>query len=438
MQRRAPNTSFAKPRRKANPATLQLAAERGAASLTEARWAEFVRDDWEKTATVLGGALSGPLVPAHQMFGVLLEVSKAYRKGRAEDKLSFWIDGRKMHELTAYLPAANDKSVEGYVHRLERQLRGSDFTLLVADPHIFDYSLWNAARCFLRGLYAQVSMPCGGVDSTFFVGRYKRTPFGVHRGQMSVMTFPVHGEKRFRIWPRGYGEAHPEIDSLLEYPDHEAASSQLVGNAQDVLYWPADIWHIAEGSDHFTSTFNIGLWWDRPPLTRVLFEVSRRLAESVTTSDFRGFTISDKFSNGSTLTTQIDGSIREALTLTRDVVADEEIDRSLALNSMRTISADAFRDVPGLQDKRSASSSPNDLLCLDIHSRVLFGELDGGLYVAANGHLLSVDLSLKPLILDLESRTPILRNEAVRRGGAKFIQWLERTRVLGTKDTSEA
>jgi hypothetical protein len=431
------NSSAWAPRKKTS-AYVETTRKNGTASLTEDRWAEFVRDDWEKNATVLKGALSTPLVSDQSMFAALLQVSRAYRNGHAENKLSFWIDGRKIQELTDYLPVASDKSVPGYVRRLDRQLRGSEFTLLVADPHIYDYNLWNVARRFLRGLYTQVGMPCGGVDSTFFIGRYKRTPFGVHRGQMSVMTFPVHAEKRFRTWPRGYGEAHPEIESLLDYPDHEQVSSELIGNSQDVLYWPADIWHIAEGSEQFTSTFNIGFWWDRPPLTRVLFEMSRRLAEKLNTSDFRGFTLPDKFSNGYPLAAQVDSSIHEAIGLTRHVLADEDIDTSLALNSMRTISADAFRDVPALQSIRECSSSPTDLLCADPHSRFLFGQHNGTLYIAANGNLFSVQPHLETLLRDLQSGNPMLRRHAVKVGGSEFVWWLERARVLRTMNAAKS
>jgi hypothetical protein len=410
----------------------------GTDSLTEDRWAEFVRNDWEKNATVLKAALSAPLVSDQSMFAALLQVSRAYRNGHGKNKLSFWIDGRKIQELADYLPVASDKSVPGYIRRLDRQLRGSEFTLLVADPHIYDYNLWNVARRFLRGLYAQVGMPCGGVDTTFFIGRYKRTPFGVHRGQMSVMTFPVHAEKRFRTWPRGYGEAHPEIESLLDYPDHEQASSELIGSSKDVLYWPADIWHIAEGSEQFTSTFNIGFWWDRPPLTRVLFEMSRRLAEKLNTSDFRGFTLPDKFSNGHPLAAQMDSSINEAIGLTRNVLADEDFDTSLALNSMRTISADAFRDVPPLRPMRECSSSSTDLLCADPHSRFLFGHHNETLYIAANGNLFSVQPHLETLLRDLLSGKPMLQGHAVNLGGGEFVRWLERVRVLRTMNTAES
>ncbi len=410
-------------------------------SLNAEAWTDFACNDWEKNAATLRGVLPAPLVSRELMFSVLLRVSAAYHSGLATRKLSFWIDGRETRDLSNLLPRAGDHSVAGYVRRLDHQLKGAEFTLLVADPHLYDRRLWGIARRFLRGLHAQVGIPCGGVDSTFFIGRYKRTPFGVHRGQMSVMTFPVHREKRFRIWPRGYGEAHPEIQSMVEYSSHLGSSRELTGGPRDVLYWPADIWHIAEGSDFFTSTFNIGFWWDRPPLTSVLFEMSRRLAEKFEDPNPQGIAVADTFENGGPLVAQMDRSIRDAIRVIRGVLDHASFELALALNSMRMLSADGFRDVPDLRPEQSLEANQDEFLRAASDSRIVFSNENNRLYVAANGHVREQPCGrhLENLLRKLQAGEAICRREAAgSKEAAECMRWLERAQAVARCSAAQA
>ncbi|HEX8089452.1 MAG TPA: hypothetical protein VF762_11395, partial [Blastocatellia bacterium] len=252
----------------------------GAVTLPDPVWAEFAKN-WEKLATVLPAVLPTPLVDPDMLFDALVRAAGLHRLGVPSVGFSFWINARETKDLGELLPRREDKSLIDYDARLADQLRGAEFTLLLANPHLYCDKLWNRVRVFIRGLYRQVGIPCGGVDTGIFLGRYLRTPFGVHRGQMSVLTFPVHGEKHFRLWPRGYGDAHEDIRDSIEYPNHISGSMELRAGEQDMLYWPADYWHIAESAGSFTAALNLGCWWDRPPLSRVLLEVSQHLAEKM-------------------------------------------------------------------------------------------------------------------------------------------------------------
>jgi hypothetical protein len=412
-----------------SPLTLRRRRTAKLATLEPTVWNAFAREFWEKQAGCMPGVRSDSLIPPELFFTTLVSAANRYRAGIGCDDVCFWIDGIKMADFGDRLPKACDVSVPGWISRVDQELAGADFTLLVANPHLVSNAVWDISRMFLRGLFAEVGVPCGGADSTFFVGRYRRTPFGVHRGQMSVMTFPVLGEKRFRIWPRGYGEAHPDIDQRVDYPEHLAASRELVGGPQDILYWPADVWHIAEGGPAFTSTFNVGFWWDRPPLTRVLFEISRQLVDAFQIAPdaqvaFPMFERTEGLLNDYLLR-----GVGEALSTIRAVTARDDVQAVLALDSMRMLSADGFRDIPELAPRGRIGVQRGDIVRRRRLSRILFAAgAAGSLYVAADGHIEKIEdtAAVRGVLRSLQ------RGEAVSVSSdvEDLLNWLSEGRCL--------
>jgi hypothetical protein len=358
-------------------------------TLSSSIWKRFSRTVWERQSGCLRDAFRSALVPADMMFRALLMVAARCRAGEDRASVCFWINGVKTTDYDAYLPEPADVTLTRWVSRIDAALSGADYTLLVANPHLVSDEVWLRARQFVRGLFDTVGVPSGGADTTFFIGRYKRTPFGVHRGQMSVMTFPIGGEKRFRVWPAGYGEAHPDIRDTTDYPDHLAASSELVGTPKDILYWPADVWHIAEGDGELTSTFNIGFWWDRPPLAWIFFEVARQLTDRLGDQPDE----IDAYATASALHGQpcdfLPAPVAHALDATRAVVGGEALKRALALNWMRVLSADGFRDAP---ERRApvagAPLQPGERVRRCTTARILFAAgQQRTIYIAADGHM---------------------------------------------------
>jgi hypothetical protein len=99
------------------------------------------------------------------------------------------------------------------------------------------------------------------VDTTLFLGRYARTPFGVHLGQMDVLTVPAVGTKSFRLWSPEYVSTHLGLMDLREYPEYIEGSYRIDCSPGDVGYWPSREWHIAESEGvEFTAAWGIGFW----------------------------------------------------------------------------------------------------------------------------------------------------------------------------------
>lgn len=206
---------------------------------------------------------------------------------------------------------------------------------------------------------------------------------------MSVITSPTHGVKHFRLWSRGYGDAHADIRDSRDYANHLGAGFELSAGEKDILYWPSDFWHIAEGNGTFTAALNIGLWWERPPLSRVLMEMSQQMADEISPPNDQRITLAFNEKPPRNLADSLPAETREALETTRQVIANSRMEEALALESLRMRSADEFRDVPPLADLSPANWEAGTVIQRVPACPILFVNGSAGeIYVAANGHLL--------------------------------------------------
>lgn len=252
-------------------------ASRPVANALESQLAIFVRDDWERDIAVLPGATDGPFVSEQELFEALVRTGQYSTTDKAS-QYTVWVGTHLQENTTSFAAKAEDATLQGYLGRLTDLTQGQEFTVLLPNPHRYDPVVRRRVREFATLLAKYSGVPCGGFDSGIFLGRYGKTPFGVHRGQMSVLTFPVLGTKRFLLWPRPYGEQHVDIQDSLSYDHHVPKSSLLTIRPGDIGYWPADYWHIADGPVTVSAAVNIGLWWDRPSLDASLQEFAESLS----------------------------------------------------------------------------------------------------------------------------------------------------------------
>jgi hypothetical protein len=429
---RAPVINTRRLRAVGRPSSNQAAGE---GTLPQSVWAEFAARYWEKAATTLSSVVSEPVVSEPELFLALVRAAGLYRLGVQSIRFSFWIDSQETKDFAGLLPTEEDRTMTAYDQRLREQLQGREFTVLLADVHLYDDVVWSRARRFLRGLYREVGVPCGGVDTGVFFGRYKATPFGVHRGQMSVMTSPAHGVKHFRLWPRGYGDAHEDIRDSLDYARHLQAAFQLCGGQQDILYWPADYWHIGEGAGTFTAALNIGFWWDRPPLSSVLLEMSQQLVEEIGMSTDQGVTLNYSQLQPRNLAQSIPAKTHAALAATRRVLSSSRLEKALALEALRSRSCDGFRDVPPLLQLGPVDWKAGVVVERVPECLILFvpGRA-GAVHVAANGHLFRTDNDKRvlQLLASLQSSQSLVLSTLTAKSPAaiELLSWLMNARAI--------
>ncbi|RMB12359.1 hypothetical protein [Eilatimonas milleporae] len=314
--------------------------------------------------------------------------------------VNLWLDGVPADILPAYLPDGQDADLGGYLDRVDRLLRPREFTILLADPHLYSDRLWGAARTLARGVAAEVGLPSGGFDTCAFLGRYSKTPFGIHRGQMSVLTVPILGRKAFWLWPHQYGLDHPEMQDSMDVAPYRGDALYRAADPGELLYWPADFWHIAETDDAPgdppgpTAAWNIGMWWDNRPRERVLHSLA---------NSFLGFDAVHKGMGVSFAGTQENSAeppdcFHMATAELAALIDDSLFRDSLRIDWMKFVTADGFRTPPPLLadgtvseeesgEKNGEGDGTDAAAPLRRSARVLSARLStGDVCLCANGH----------------------------------------------------
>lgn len=340
---------------------------------------DFLRERWERLpGTVPGGNPYDD--DATLLFDALRSAGRRFVAGDPSVEFVLWLDGRKVAMPQEFAPAAEDADLQAYLQRLIRRHPNVDFTVLLANPHLYSPSLWARARAWVREVANEVGMPNGGADTCTFLGHYRRTPFGVHRGQMSVLTMPAIGSKRFVLWPFAYGDRHLDLQDSLEFSAHMAAATVEEAAHGDLLYWPADFWHVADAPRKPTAAWNIGFWWDRPPLSRVLGAITE-------TASAAGHALSNAPSSFVWREDAGERELHTARDALRALARSGDLDDALAVQWARFASADGFRQSPPARPERRAPRGK-----LRAEGRIVLRALRRRrLCLAANGHVALLD-----------------------------------------------
>lgn len=238
-------------------------------------WSTFASQTWGKAPVVLKTA---PLATPAEAFAALVTMCNAYRNGEAEptsETLRLAVEHRKLEaDVHRYLPSNGDASCADYAARLQRDLGTQTFFIYARDIQVFSPLLWERARSVLRPLFERIGIPAGHVELELFFGRYEFTTGGIHRESCSNLHCVLEGRKRMHIWPNDAWKADStamnRADTYAGYLDatdvgrHVADAIALDGRPGDILYWPAQAWHVGEAPE-LTLCMNIALYMEGQP-----------------------------------------------------------------------------------------------------------------------------------------------------------------------------
>ncbi|MBL8152139.1 MAG: hypothetical protein JNN15_19630 [Blastocatellia bacterium] len=236
------------------------------------QWQNFGKQYWGKNPVVLK---TEPLATAAEAFQALINMCDAYRAGEegpTSETLRLAVEHRKLEaDVHRHLPMAEDGSVAQYGARLERELQTKSFFIYARDIQVHSPLLWERARDFLKGLFDEVGMPAGHVELEIFFGRYEFTTGGIHRENCSNLHCVLEGHKRMRVWPKDDlsigSSAMNRAEVYASYLDATNIKSYLDravtldGRAGDILYWPAEAWHVGEAPE-LCLCLNIALYME--------------------------------------------------------------------------------------------------------------------------------------------------------------------------------
>ncbi len=240
-------------------------------------WSRFKERHWEKQPSLF----AKPLISPSEAFDAAVRASDLYRERDASVAIRFYIDeGEIASDLSKYLPRTKDRTLANYARRISKQISHRRFAFVLGETQIYDLSIWQSLREFLRDFYLHTGIPLQPAGATLFIGDYNKTPFGVHRGTSGNFKFIVDGRKRMRLWPSAHFRNDPRGHHFLNYERDLKASTALTGSPGDVIYWPSDSWHSGENIGGVATSISLALFVeDRLSLQREVWNAAVRYAE---------------------------------------------------------------------------------------------------------------------------------------------------------------
>jgi 50S ribosomal protein L16 3-hydroxylase len=307
-------------------------------------WSCFKDRYWEKEPGLFSQLFEKPLISPSEAFDAAVCASGLYRERDDNVAIRFYIEeGEIASALSKYLPRPSDGSLANYARRISRQINHRRFGFVLGEIQMYRVSIWQSLRDFLHDFYTHTGIPLQPAGATLFIGDYKKTPFGVHRGTSGNFKFIVDGRKRMRLWPSTHFRNDPRGDHFLNYERDLKASTALTGGPGDVIYWPSDSWHSGENRRGVSTSISLALFVeDRLSVQQeVLNEAVRYTQQKL---DARGPTHS--FAGDGSDTRRIRPLIKKTGKIFAKITEDPALEEVVVARYLNRITALGFTAVP--------------------------------------------------------------------------------------------
>lgn len=259
--------------------------------LTPEFWSRFVEQYWGQRPLVIKQPFATPLTTSNEMFSAIKNASEQFRAGgpdcffRFYTEEGFLLTGPKLQH---YIPETSDLSAADYVDRMAQKLNGQRFGLVISQFQAHEARLWQRVRKFLRDVSAELpAQPW--VEIVSFLGNYDRTPFGIHRDEVSVFLFVVEGRKRIYLWPPDHFSDSDDVRLESDFELLRRDAVILEAEAGDVIFWPANFWHVGESVGGLSTSISIALSPSHPAenvWNLFLTQIKERLGPSLADGKF--------------------------------------------------------------------------------------------------------------------------------------------------------
>lgn len=314
--------------------------------MTDIFWKEFAQNYWEKKVLCVRNSDSAlSKITEADIFKMLVQFANRCRKKKDVTGFKFFIHGFRAsdYDVLQILPVSRDKSLQGYHQRMS--LLFKDYCLVCDDLLHVSQKHQSELLAFSKQLYKFVGFPNRFTEIGLYLGNYKKTPFGVHVDACGVFSFPVVGQKSFRIWSPEYVRKNPKLVRAQRYAQFKKGSSLIKLQAGDMSYWPSSAWHIAESDGSFSATWSLGVWVDKEQ-KQVVSEVFQKLvSEQLDSVDSKPTTSYCNLYLPDGQVAEMPEAYRQASKKIRQI-SEEQIQKSLLISWMGHISAGGFKSLP--------------------------------------------------------------------------------------------
>lgn len=376
-------------------------------ALPPALWDDFVERSWERAPTVIKQPFGAPIASPDEVFGAMAAAAQAHLRGNLERRaprvrvVRFFEEGAEIiTDLPERLPAPADGGAAGYFARVERQLGGRPFELVVSEVQEHALPVWPRLRQFVHGLVRRVGLPAARANVYSFLRTQQRTSLGMHRDDLSVFLFVIAGKKRILTWPEAEMRGREGLLPTARYDAFRREATVLEGEPGDILYWPSSHWHAGESDGGPSISLNLGLQL-HPVSLDVLRQLSqlaeRRVAGTVGTT----WPLDPEDLQRSALA--VPEAVRQSLIAAREIAAHESLESYGELQWLRRVSALGFVRVPPPGPHRALSDADTVRVCPgEPILRAPFGEGRVACAVSGNASILDATPALTALLERLD------------------------------------
>jgi len=347
--------------------------------LSETFWTDFVNSTWNQFPVLFKRMFPQLIAGKEDVFQLMYTAGQNYRANSTLSTMNVYVNGgMRMSDLQPYLVRADEVTLQQYCERVAGLSEVQQFTFVLYGCQLYHRELWMRCRRFLRGLYEKIGLPAGHVDLDIFVGKYRRTPTGIHKDAAANFSFVVQGRKKMAFWP---SEAFPKSPATADYTRYENGRIVLEAEVGDVIFWPPQYWHMAFSEEpDWSVTLNLALYLNRNALAFVnhAFAFDRNGSNLL-----QGFKAPSLYQPPDV--PEVPQQLQKELQLYRNIIRDESLENAVYELWARRLSADGFNPVP-------PSLPAQDIDECDIVERssafpiVLVRLFNGQAIVAANGH----------------------------------------------------
>jgi hypothetical protein len=214
-------------------------------------WDALMTDHFRKTPLLLRDALSAPLLDERELLATYQRAADPTKDnknvifyGAAEDGRFSNVAGVKAIQ---FLPRQSDSSFQVYQGRLRAAGVASFSAHLRYCMMEYSDASFRTARALLSPVFSRTGYPPGSWNLDCYAGRYRETVFGVHRdGEDQFYMTPI-GQKRLLLWSPQEWTSVPDYNQYRYcWQNHPVPPRVYEVGPRDVLYWPAEWYHIGE------------------------------------------------------------------------------------------------------------------------------------------------------------------------------------------------
>ncbi|MGZ3690758.1 MAG: JmjC domain-containing protein [Pseudobdellovibrio sp.] len=309
-------------------------------------WTHFSENIWEKKPLALQNVKSPLLeIGEKEIFRLLVLFSDRCRKSGSANGFKFYINGIQAHpeDVLQVLPEKKDKNLSGYHKRMNHLFQ--DYCLVCDELLQANAEKQKLLNDFTNQLYRQVGFPNRFSEMGLYLGNYRKTPFGVHVDRCGVFSFPVAGQKKFRLWTSDFVKKNPALNRAFSYEKYKKNSEVITAQGGDITYWPSSSWHIAESDGSFCATWSLGVWVDKPHKKLFSESLDLLLSEKFGSHGEAANTAFETLHTAVGEVTELPSSFKKSVQILRQLT-QIELEENFLKSWMLHISLQGFKNIP--------------------------------------------------------------------------------------------